>query len=72
MSASRFTAVVVVSETTTVELPEKVYNRETRREEPRKDRRTAEVLKVTLRADDAKGLADQAAKVLTIVGGLEA
>ncbi|AWY04873.1 hypothetical protein PBI_FLOOF_36 [Microbacterium phage Floof] len=72
MTAARFTAVVVVSETTTVELPEKTYNRETRREEPRKDRRSAEVLKVTLRADDAKGLADQAAKVLTIVGGLDA
>lgn len=72
MSAARFTAVVVVSESSTVELPEKVYNAATRREEPRKERRSAEVLKVTLRADDAKGLADQAAKVLTIVGGLGA
>ncbi|AWY05724.1 hypothetical protein SEA_GRETCHEN_36 [Microbacterium phage Gretchen] len=72
MSAARFTAVVVVSETSTVELPEKVYNRETRREEPRKDRRSAEVLKVTLRADTADALAEQAAKVLSIVGGLGA
>ncbi|QDF14208.1 hypothetical protein SEA_GARDENSTATE_35 [Microbacterium phage GardenState] len=68
---AKFTAVIVVHETREVLTGDKVYNQTTRREEPRKDRRSDEVLKVTLRADDAPGLADQAAKVLTIVGGLQ-